>query len=190
MSCSLHRHWKRWCFQHFAQLWPLSSNFFAPFIFNAIRVSSGSCSISWILKSGGNYYGFATTSSSSLVLLDFTPKALLLFSIGSSSSEVSWQETIWVDVIIPLSKNSGGKYSLKVIGVMSFFAKRSSTYIIFCFVFLFLFRISTNILLMLFIPRKIRVLGEILASCEVFFISPMSNLLRYMTLIHYQTRSE
>ena len=31
---------------------------------------------------------------------------------------------------------------------------------------------------------------EILVSCEVFFVSPMSNLLHYMTLIHYHSRSE
>ena len=29
-----------------------------------------------------------------------------------------------------------------------------------------------------------------LASCEVFFVSPMSNLLRHMTLIHYQSKGE
>ena len=126
---------------------------------NAIRVSSRSCNISWILKSEGKHCRFATTSSSSLVLLGSAPKTFSITLPNSSFSKISWQETIWVDVIIPLLTNSGGKYSPKVIGVMSFCTNRSSTCIIACFLLgffsCFFLHMSKNILLTLFFPRKI-----------------------------------
>ena len=81
----------------------------------------------------GKHYRLATTSSSSLVFLDFAPRALSSSSIGLYSFEVSWQETIRVDVIILSSKNSGRKYYLKVTMVMSFCTNMSSTCTISCF---------------------------------------------------------
>ena len=119
--------------------------------------SSRSCNIWWISKSEGKHYKFATTSSSSLVLLGFVPKVFSSFLLDSFSSQISWQETIWVDVTISLLKNSRGKYSSKVIGVMSFCTNRSSTYTITCFLlgFFFFLRMSMNILLTLFLLRKI-----------------------------------
>ena len=72
--------------QHVAQLWHLFSNCFAPFIFvaqsdgflciyiNAICVSLKSCNISQTPKNESKHCRFATTSSFSLVLLDFIPR--------------------------------------------------------------------------------------------------------------------
>ena len=99
-------------------------------------------SISWILKSEDKHCRFTTTSSYSLVLPDFASKTFSSSSLGLSSFEVLWQETIWVDVIIPLSKNSRRKNSPKVIGVMSFCTKRSSTCTISCFLLGFFFLLS------------------------------------------------
>ena len=119
--------------------------FFCPFYFcgikwwilkyldSAIRVSSRSCNISWILKSEGKHCKFATTSSSSLVLFGSAPKDFSSSLLDSFSFKISWQETIWVDVTILLLKNSRGKYSPKVIEVMTFCTKRLSTWTIACF---------------------------------------------------------
>ena len=60
-------------------------------------------------------------------------------SLNPSSFEVSLQETIWVDTITFLSKNPKGKYSLRMIGVMCFWTKRSSICTIACFLSTFFF---------------------------------------------------
>ena len=81
----------------------------------------------------GKHCKFATILSSSLVLLGSAPKTFYSSLPYSFSFEISWQKTIWVDVTIPLLKNPGGKYSPKVIGVMNFCTKKSSTCTIACF---------------------------------------------------------
>ena len=60
-------------------------------------------------------------------------KAFSSSSLGLSSTKVSWEKTIWVDVIILLLKKSGGKYSPKVTEVISFCTKRSPFCTIVCF---------------------------------------------------------
>ena len=72
---------------------------------------------------------------------------------------------------------------------MSFCTKRLSTCTISCFfwVYFLLSFLDIDEYFAYVVPLG---MDEILAFCEVFFLSPISNLLCFMTLIHYQNRNE
>ena len=140
---------------------------------NAIRVPSGSCSISWILKSEGNHYRFDTTLSLPWFCLTLYQERFLHLHLVHLLPK-SHDKRPYELMSSPLHRRTlEGSIFLRWNGVMSFCTKRLSTYTIFCFLLGFFFQILTNILLMLFLWVGMGFLFLVRSSschqCPIFF---------------------